>query len=185
MEQRNVTRWLLPLLLCKECFNCKIIFSLIETKIWAWSDNYKSHWIMMNIGNKQNSWKKIKDIAIWPLLVYVYYKTGTSIIFNTFLCLARKCRTKLIELFDFFIRVLFVTQNCLQWKLCSACFFPKQEMYDQERHIKFGGHLGGFGADMFEAEINKLKEKNRTLCLPSRSLTVSYTHLTLPTIYSV
>ena len=27
------------------------------------------------------------------------------------------------------------------------------------RHIKFGGHLGGFGADMFEAEINKLKEK--------------------------
>ena len=32
------------------------------------------------------------------------------------------------------------------------------------RHIKFGRNLGGFGADMFEAEINKLKEKNRTLC---------------------
>ena len=47
-------------------------------------------------------------------------------------------------------------------------------MYDQERHIKFGGHLGGFGADMFrEAEINKLNEKNRTLCLPSRSLTIN------------
>ena len=40
------------------------------------------------------------------------------------------------------------------------------------RHIKFGGHLGGFGADMFEAEINKLKEKNRTLSLPSRRLTI-------------
>ena len=52
-------------------------------------------------------------------------------------------------------------------------FFPQHEMYDQERHIKFGGHLGGFGADMFEAEINKLKEKNRTLCLPSRSLTIN------------
>ena len=38
-------------------------------------------------------------------------------------------------------------------------FFPQHEMYDQERHIKFGGHLGGFGADMLEAEINKLKEK--------------------------
>ena len=25
---------------------------------------------------------------------------------------------------------------------------------------------------MFEAEINKLKEKNRTLCLPSRSLRI-------------
>ena len=23
---------------------------------------------------------------------------------------------------------------------------------------------GGFGADMFEAEVNKLREKNRTLC---------------------
>ena len=94
--------------------------------IWGWSDNYKSHSIMMkhlNIDYKQNSWKKIKDIAIWPLRVYVYYKTRTSIIFNTFLCLSRKCRTKLIELFDFFIRVLFVTQNCLQWKLCWACFF--------------------------------------------------------------
>ena len=34
-------------------------------------------------------------------------------------------------------------------------FLPKHERYDQERHIKFGGHLGGFGADMFEAEINK------------------------------
>ena len=29
---------------------------------------------------------------------------------------------------------------------------------------KIGGHLGGFGADMFEAEIDELKEKNRTLC---------------------
>ena len=45
-------------------------------------------------------------------------------------------------------------------------FLPKHELYDRERHIKFGGDLGGFGADMFEAEINKLKEKNRTLCLP-------------------
>ena len=34
-------------------------------------------------------------------------------------------------------------------------FLPKHELYDRERHIKFGGHLGGFGADMFEAEINK------------------------------
>ena len=49
--------------------------------------------------------------------------------------------------------------------LIPGLIFP-QHMYDQERHIKFGGHLGGFGADMFEAEINKLKEKNRTLCLP-------------------
>ena len=38
-------------------------------------------------------------------------------------------------------------------------FLPKHELYDRERHIKFGGHLGGFGADMLEAEINKLKEK--------------------------
>ena len=52
-------------------------------------------------------------------------------------------------------------------------FLPKHELYDRERHIKFGGHLGGFGADMLEAEINKLKEKNRTLCLPSRSLTIN------------
>ena len=54
-------------------------------------------------------------------------------------------------------------------------FLPKHELYDhsRERHIKFGGHLGGFGADMFEAEINKLKEKNRTLCSPSRSLTIN------------
>ena len=55
-------------------------------------------------------------------------------------------------------------------------FLPKHELYDRERHIKFGGHLIGFGADMFEAEINKLKEKNRTLCqlcLPSRSLTIN------------
>ena len=54
-------------------------------------------------------------------------------------------------------------------------FLPKHELYDhsRERHIKFDGHLGGFGADMFEAEINKLKEKNRTLCLPSRSLTIN------------
>ena len=54
-------------------------------------------------------------------------------------------------------------------------FLPKHGLYDhsREHHIKFGGHLGGFGADMFEAEINKLKEKNRTLCLPSRSLTIN------------
>ena len=54
-------------------------------------------------------------------------------------------------------------------------FLPKHELYDhsRERHIKFGGHLGGFGADMFEAEINKLKEKNRTPCLPSRSLAIN------------
>ena len=38
-------------------------------------------------------------------------------------------------------------------------FLPKHELYDRERHNKFGGHLGGFGADMLEAEINKLKEK--------------------------
>ena len=62
-------------------------------------------------------------MAIWPLRVYVYYATWMSIIFNTFLCLARKCRTKLIELFDFFKRVLFVKQNCLKWKCCWACFF--------------------------------------------------------------
>ena len=29
----------------------------------------------LNIDYKQNSWKKIRDIAIWPLRVYVYYKT--------------------------------------------------------------------------------------------------------------
>ena len=52
-------------------------------------------------------------------------------------------------------------------------FLPKHELYDRERYIKFGGHLGGFAADMLEAEINKLKEKNRTLCLPSRSLTIN------------
>ena len=50
-------------------------------------------------------------------------------------------------------------------------FLPKHELYDRERHI--GGHLGGFGADMLEAEIKKLKEKNRTLCLPSRSLNIN------------
>ena len=52
-------------------------------------------------------------------------------------------------------------------------FLPKHELYDdsRERHIKSGGHLGGFGADVFQ--INKLKEKNRTLCLPSRSLTIN------------
>ena len=44
-------------------------------------------------------------------------------------------------------------------------FFPQHEMYDQERHIKFGGHLGGFGADMFEAEISKLKEKKSNTVL--------------------
>ena len=54
-----------------------------------------------------------------------------------------------------------------------SLFLPKHDLYDQERHIKFGGHSGGFGADMLEAEINKLKEKNRTLCLPSRSLTIN------------
>ena len=31
--------------------------------------------------------------------------------------------------------------------------------YSRARHIEFGGHLGGFGADMFEAEIDKGKEK--------------------------
>ena len=36
-----------------------------------------------------------------------------------------------------------------------------------------GGHLGGFGAEnMFEGQRNKLKEKNRTLRLPSRSLRI-------------
>ena len=40
--------------------------------------------------------------------------------------------------------------------------------------IIFGEHLEGFGADMVEAEINKLKrKKNRTLCLPSWSLTIN------------
>ena len=40
-------------------------------------------------------------------------------------------------------------------------------MYDhfRARNIKFGGHLGGFGADMFEAEINKLKEKKSNTVL--------------------
>ena len=38
-------------------------------------------------------------------------------------------------------------------------FLPKHELYDRERHIKFGVHLGGLGADILEAEINKLKEK--------------------------
>ena len=54
-------------------------------------------------------------------------------------------------------------------------FLPKHELYDHslERHSKFGGHLGGFGTDMFVAEINKLKEKNRAQCLPSRSLTIN------------
>ena len=46
--------------------------------------------------------------------------------------------------------------------------------YSRARQIEFGGHLGGFGADMFEAEIDKGKEKNRTLCLPSRSLTIKH-----------
>ena len=36
-------------------------------------------------------------------------------------------------------------------------FLPKHELYDRERHIKFGGHLGGFGADMFEAEKKKIE----------------------------
>ena len=44
-------------------------------------------------------------------------------------------------------------------------FLPKHELYDRERHIKFGGHLGGFGADMLEAEINKLKEKKSNTVL--------------------
>ena len=38
-----------------------------KLKIWAGNDNYKSHWIMMkhlNFGNKQNSGKKIKYVAI-------------------------------------------------------------------------------------------------------------------------
>ena len=56
-------------------------------------------------------------------------------------------------------------------------FLPKHELYDRERHIKFGGHLGGFGADMFEAEINKLKEKKLTLCSPSRSLTINQVNI--------
>ena len=58
-------------------------------------------------------------------------------------------------------------------KVVLRLFLPKHELYDRERHIKFGGHLMGFGADMFEAEINKLKENNRTLCLPLRSLTIN------------
>ena len=45
-------------------------------------------------------------------------------------------------------------------------------IFDTANVITAGGHLGGFGADMFEAEINKLKEKNRTLSLPSRRLTI-------------
>ena len=65
----------------------------------------------LNVGNKQNNF------------VYAYYETPMSIIFNTFHCLSRKCSTKLIKLFDFFTRVLLGTQNCLQWKLCWACFF--------------------------------------------------------------
>ena len=40
-----------------------------------------------------------------------------------------------------------------------SMFLPRHDLYDRERHFKFGGHLGGFGADMLEAEINKLKEK--------------------------
>ena len=101
----------------------------------------------------------------------MYYATRKSIIFNTLHCLARECRTKLIELLELFIRVLFVKQNCLKW----SCAGPvsSQTLYDHSRarQIKFGGqkkkiggHLGGFGADMFEAEIDELKEKNRTLC---------------------
>ena len=40
-----------------------------------------------------------------------------------------------------------------------SLFIPKHDLYDRERHIKFGGNLGGFGVDKLEAEINKLKEK--------------------------
>ena len=40
-----------------------------------------------------------------------------------------------------------------------SMFLPRHDLYDRERHFKFGGHLGGFGADMLESEINKLKEK--------------------------
>ena len=86
--------------------------------------------------------------------MYVYYKTRTSIIFNTFLCLSRKCRKKLIELFDFFIGYFLYTK-LPPVEVVLSLFLPKHELYDWERHIKFGGHLGGFGADMFEAEINK------------------------------
>ena len=96
--------------------------------------------------------------------MYLYYKTRTSIIFNTFLCLSRKCRTKLIELFEFFIRVLFVHKIASSGS-CAGPVLPGHELYDRERHIKFGGHLGGFGADMFEAEINKLKEKKSNTVL--------------------
>ena len=61
---------------------------------------------------------------------------------------------KLIELFDFSIRVLFVTK-LPPVEVVLGLFLPKHELYDRERNIKFGGHLRGFGADMFEAEINK------------------------------
>ena len=44
-------------------------------------------------------------------------------------------------------------------------FLPKHELYDRERRIKFGGHLGGFGADMLEAEIDNLKEKKSNTVL--------------------
>ena len=65
-----------------------------------------------------------------------------------------------------------------QHKLASSgsCAGPVSSytLYDHSRarHIKFGGDLGGVGADMFEAEVDKLKEKIRTLSLPSRSLTI-------------
>ena len=50
-------------------------------------------------------------------------------------------------------------------EVVPGLFLPKHELYDRERHIKFGGHLGGFGADMFEAEINKLMEKKSNTVL--------------------
>lgn len=52
-------------------------------------------------------------------------------------------------------------------------FLPKHcTDHSRARHIKFGGHLGGFGADVSEIEISELKGKNRTLCLPPGSFTI-------------
>ena len=95
-----------------------------------------------------------------------------SIIFNTFHCLSRKCRTKLIERYD---KGTFCNIKLPPVEVVLGLFLPKHCTIipdSRARHIKFGGHLGGFGANMFEAEINKGKEKNRTLCLPSISLTI-------------
>ena len=50
----------------------------------------------LNIGNKQNSWKKIREIAIWPLRVYNFQHI---ILFIKKLIELKKInRKKLIEL---------------------------------------------------------------------------------------